>query len=63
MDSKTKKRRLRLAKSSSLPSSSSLAPRLTPLSLMPRPHTVVSTLHLEVFNDPPSSSHLVFRQQ
>ncbi|XP_038588488.1 uncharacterized protein LOC119913201 [Micropterus salmoides] len=40
-------RRATLVKSYSLPTS--FAPHLTPLSLLPRPHKVVSTLHLQAF--------------
>ncbi|XP_049927534.1 uncharacterized protein LOC126406962 [Epinephelus moara] len=58
--------RARLVKSSSLPQSP--VPHLTPLSLLPRPHTVVSTLQLQVLSqkhddDGNDDTFLIVKQQ
>ncbi|XP_035847975.1 uncharacterized protein LOC116061656 isoform X2 [Sander lucioperca] len=54
-------RRSPLVKSFSLPTS--LTPHLTPLSLLPRPQTVVSTLHLQVLSQDDGDCFYIVKQQ
>ncbi|XP_078129867.1 uncharacterized protein LOC144532803 isoform X2 [Sander vitreus] len=60
--SRTKRpRRSPFVKSFSLPTS--LTPHLTPLSLLPRPQTVVSTLYLQVLSEDDGDGFYIIKQQ